>query len=173
MPKHSAGVLLYRRSNNTVEVLLAHPGGPFWTKKDTGAWSIPKGEFTEDEDPQHAAIREFSEETGHQVPSSKLTDIGEIKMSSGKIVTAWSAEGDLDPNTLVSNTFTMEWPPRSGTTQEFPEVDRVRWFSLPVARNKILKAQIPFIENLVLHLSIDLDSKVPSDEDTTSQLSLL
>ncbi|HEV2413030.1 MAG TPA: NUDIX domain-containing protein [Candidatus Saccharimonadales bacterium] len=171
MPKHSAGVLLFRRVGGNVEVLLAHPGGPFWAKKDSGVWSIPKGEFSEDEDPKHAAQREFMEEIGHQVPAKELIDIGEIKMSSGKIVTAWAGEGDLDPNMLVSNTFSMEWPPRSGTQQEFPEVDRARWFTLVTAKNKILKAQVPFIENLATHLSVDINK--PEKDDPSSQLSLL
>jgi predicted NUDIX family NTP pyrophosphohydrolase len=148
MPKRSAGLLMYRRRGDGVEVLLAHPGGPFWAKKDLGAWSIPKGEVDSDEDPLFAAQREFEEETG-VVPAGNLIALGEAKQAGGKIVGAWAVEGDCDLSGLKSNTFSMEWPPRSGRMAEFPEVDRWEWFSLDDAREKILAGQKIFLERLV------------------------
>jgi predicted NUDIX family NTP pyrophosphohydrolase len=147
MPKRSAGLLLYRRSAAGLAVLLVHSGGPFWAKKDLGAWSIPKGEYAADEEPLAAAQREFFEETGVR-PRGVFAPLGEVKQPGGKQVTAWAVEGDFDPATLVSNTFEIEWPPRSGRKHSFPEVDRAEWFLPDDARKKILAAQRPFIDRL-------------------------
>jgi len=147
MSKQSAGVLMYRRRDGCVEVFLVHPGGPFWTKKDLGAWSIPKGEYGEDEQPMAAAVREFQEETSFAVEGD-LQKPGTVKQAGGKVVTAWYVEGDFDPAGLRSNSFEMEWPPRSGRMAEFPEVDRARWFTLASARKYLLKGQVPFLEML-------------------------
>jgi predicted NUDIX family NTP pyrophosphohydrolase len=153
MAKVSAGLLLYRLDGDDVEFLLVHPGGPFWQNKDKGVWSIPKGEFDpETEEPLTAALREFTEELGHEPPSGPYTDLGEITQKAGKRVLAWAAQGDLDPSTVVSNTFTMEWPPKSGQTTEFPEIDRATWFSRKEAKTAINPAQIPFLERLLLVL---------------------
>jgi predicted NUDIX family NTP pyrophosphohydrolase len=150
--KQSAGLLMYRRRGGRLEVFLVHPGGPFWAKKDAAAWSIPKGEFTTAEDPLAAAQREFAEETGLS-PSGPFTALAPIKQPGGKTVQAWAVEGDCDPAALRSNTFTMEWPPRSGRRQEFPEVDRAEWFTLDVARNKIHKGQVALLVELEQRLS--------------------
>ena len=148
MPKKkSAGILMYRRDGGLLRVLLVHPGGPFWAKRDAGAWSIPKGEYGDDEDPQVAALREFEEETGVR-PSGSAVFIGEIRQSGGKRVTAFAVEGDLDPAIIRSNQFEMEWPPRSGRRQSFPEIDEARWFSLEEARIKILAGQAPLLDRL-------------------------
>ncbi len=147
MAKHSAGLLLYRRRNDAIEVFLVHPGGPFWAKKDLGAWSIPKGEYTADEDPLAAARREFEEETGFRAPDNEIA-LGELKQAGGKIVTAWAAEGDCDPARLVSNRCEIEWPPRSGRKIEIPEADRAAWFPLSEARERILQSQLPFLVRL-------------------------
>ena len=147
VPKRSAGLLLYRRAPE-LEVLLVHPGGPFFAKKDDGVWSVPKGEYEPDEDPLAAAVREFEEELGSPPPAGERIDLGEIKQRAGKIVTAWAVEGDIDASAVVSNTFEMEWPPRSGRTAEFPEIDRAEWFDLTTARTKILAAQQPFLDRL-------------------------
>jgi predicted NUDIX family NTP pyrophosphohydrolase len=144
----SAGILLHRRGEAGAEVLLVHPGGPFWARKDLGAWSIPKGELDEGEDPRACALREFAEETGTRLPDGTLDDLGSVKQKSGKVVTAFAVAGDLDPATLVSNTFEMEWPPRSGRTQEFPEIDRAEWFGLDAAREKLNPAQAAFVDRL-------------------------
>ena len=148
--KQSAGILLYRKADEAVEVLLAHPGGPFWAKKDLGAWSIPKGEVDEGEDLQACALRELSEELGLPPPLTEddLVELGSVRQRA-KVVHAWAAEGDFDPATLSSNTFTMEWPPRSGNEREFPEVDRAEWFSPEMAREKILAAQAPLLDRLL------------------------
>jgi predicted NUDIX family NTP pyrophosphohydrolase len=148
MPKRSAGILLYRRRDGQIEIFLVHPGGPFWMKKDAGAWSIPKGEYAEGDDPLQAAKREFREETGFDLQVGALHELSEIKLASGKVVTAWAVEGDCDAATIQSNTFSIEWPPKSGKKQEFPEVDRAAWFSLPGARNKINAAQRVFLDRL-------------------------
>jgi len=145
--KQSAGLLMYRRRDGRVEVFLVHPGGPFWAKKDAAAWSIPKGEFAADEDPLAAAQREFAEETG-LTPSGPFAALAPIKQTGGKTVQAWAVEGDCDPAAVRSNTFTIEWPPRSGRRQEFPEVDRAEWFTLGVARNKIHKGQVALLDQL-------------------------
>jgi predicted NUDIX family NTP pyrophosphohydrolase len=146
--RSSAGILLYRKHDGRLQVLLVHPGGPFGEKKDLGAWTIPKGEYEADEDPESAARREFHEETGASLEGRTLTDIGEIKQLGGKVVRAWAEEGDFDPATLKSNLFTLEWPPRSGRMQQFPEVDRAAWFELDEANEKILPAQVPFLERV-------------------------
>jgi predicted NUDIX family NTP pyrophosphohydrolase len=151
MSKKSAGLLMFRRTNALVEVLLVHPGGPFWSKKDLGSWSLPKGEY-EDEDPLQVARREFEEETGYQVTGDFLP-LMPLRQSSGKIVTAWAVEGNCDAAGIKSNTFLLEWPPRSGRQQEFPEVDRAEWFSLSLAREKILKGQAGFLDQLEQLLS--------------------
>jgi predicted NUDIX family NTP pyrophosphohydrolase len=148
MKKQSAGILPFRGSNADLEVFLVHPGGPFWAKKDAGAWSIAKGEYSEDENALRAAKREFEEETGGAV-SGDLISLGEVKQAGGKVVKAWALKHDLDPATLKSNTFRLEWPPRSGKIQEYPEVDSGAWFSLAVARKKIVKAQEEFLTRLV------------------------
>lgn len=147
MAKQSAGILLFRDRGGAVEVLLVHPGGPFWAKKDDGAWTIPKGEFGENEDPLAAAQREFEEELGAR-PPGEFISLGAIKQGGGKRVHAWALRGEFDPALLQSNTFTMEWPPKSGRQTEFPEVDRAEWFDLKTARRKILKGQIELIERL-------------------------
>lgn len=151
MAKQSAGILLYRRNRQSLELLLVHPGGPFWTKKDIGAWTIPKGLIEPGEEPLTAARREFAEETGFTV-SGPFLELGAFRQPGGKTVLAWAAEGDANPARLSSNLFSMEWPPRSGRQQEFPEVDRAGWFTPDEARVKILKGQIPIIDALVERL---------------------
>jgi predicted NUDIX family NTP pyrophosphohydrolase len=152
MPKLSAGILLFRRRPAGFEVMLVHPGGPFWAKKDTGAWSIPKGLANEGEDTLAAAKREFLEETGLPVEGAFL-DLGAHKQASGKSIVAWASEGDFDPALLKSNTFTLEWPPRSGRMAEFPEVDRAAWYAIDEALEKINKGQRPIISTLVERLA--------------------
>lgn len=147
MPKQSAGILMYRSRKGITEVFLVHPGGPFWAKKDEGAWSIPKGEYESGADVLEAAKREFEEETGFSV-EGRFTSLTPIKQKGGKSVRAWAVEGDVEAENIKSNTFTMEWPPKSGKQKEFPEVDRAGWFPLHAAKKKILKSQVPFIEAL-------------------------
>jgi len=147
MRKQSAGLLLYRRAAGTIEVFLVHPGGPFWAKKDAGAWSIPKGEYGTQEDPLAAARREFQEETGFPVDGAFVA-LGEVKQPGGKIVSAWALEHDLDSTQIRSNTFELEWPPKSGKLREFPEVDRGAWFELQEAQGKILKGQLELLVRL-------------------------
>jgi predicted NUDIX family NTP pyrophosphohydrolase len=149
MPKTAAGLLLYRRGSLGVEVLLAHPGGPFWARKDLGAWTIPKGEIDPGEDPVAAARREFREEIGLDV-SGPVEPLGQIRQPGGKVVRIWTAEGDFDPSQLASNTFEMEWPKGSGKVRVFPEVDRAGWFELAEARRRILPGQAPFLDALVM-----------------------
>jgi predicted NUDIX family NTP pyrophosphohydrolase len=151
--KRSAGILLYRLSGDAPEVLLVHPGGPFWARKDEGAWSIPKGEYGDGEDPRACALREFEEETGTALASNDLVDLGSVKQKGGKTVTAWAVEGDLDADAVRSNTFTMEWPPRSGRTAEFPEIDRAGWFRPDAARQKLVPAQVGLLERLLERVS--------------------
>jgi predicted NUDIX family NTP pyrophosphohydrolase len=146
--KRSAGILLYRHGDEGLEVLLVHPGGPLWARKDLGAWSIPKGEHDEAEEALACALREFEEETGGAPAPGELTELGEVRQKAGKVVAAWALEGDLDPGTVRSNTFTMQWPPRSGQMQEFPEVDRAEWFALEAARERINPAQAAFLDRL-------------------------
>jgi predicted NUDIX family NTP pyrophosphohydrolase len=145
--KQSAGLLLYRRPAGRLLVLLVHPGGPFWQKKDLGAWSIPKGEFADGEDALATARREFREETGLDVPGP-FTPLTPIKQPGGKTVHAWGVEGDFDPRALKSNTFSLEWPPRSGRAQEFPEVDRAAWFDLEEAKRRINRGQATLLDEL-------------------------
>ncbi|HWC85381.1 MAG TPA: NUDIX domain-containing protein [Solirubrobacteraceae bacterium] len=148
MPRRSAGIALYRRPPSGLEVLLVHPGGPVWARRDAGAWSLPKGEYEEGEDPEAAARREFGEELGSPVPEGEMIDLGEIRQSSGKRVRAWGLPGDLDASAVHSNTFPLEWPPRSGRMHDFPEVDRAEWFPLALARERINPAQIPLLDRL-------------------------
>jgi predicted NUDIX family NTP pyrophosphohydrolase len=146
--KQSAGLLLFRRKQGGIEILLGHPGGPFWSGKDKACWSIPKGLISRDESPLSAARREFAEETGHR-PNGELTPLGDARQPGGKIVHVWAVEDDWSPAELRSNTFEMEWPPRSGRRQAFPEIDRAAWFGITDAREKILKGQIVFIDRLL------------------------
>jgi predicted NUDIX family NTP pyrophosphohydrolase len=150
----SAGILLFRRRGGEVEFLLVHPGGPFWAKKDAGAWSIPKGQIEDEEEPRTCAIRELEEELGEapELDPEQLIELGSIRQRAGKVVEAWAAEADFDPAKLASNTFAMEWPPRSGNQQEFPEVDRAEWFGLEAAREKILPAQAELLDRLLERL---------------------
>ena len=148
MPKESAGLLLYRPSNSSTEVFLVHPGGPFWANKDAGSWSIPKGEIEAGENLLAAAKREFREETGLLIPPGTFQALKPIRQKSGKIVHAWAAQCDLDSAAVKSNTFSMEWPPRSGKMREFPEIDRAGWFEIAVAKSKILKSQLGLLEQL-------------------------
>jgi predicted NUDIX family NTP pyrophosphohydrolase len=147
MAKESAGLLLYRKRQGTLEALLVHPGGPFWRNKDAGAWTIPKGEIQPGEEPLTAAQREFEEEIGFK-PNGNFIALSSIKQKAGKVVNAWAIEGEWDPNELKSNTFSLEWPPHSGKLQEFPEVDQAAFFDLRQARTKINPAQIPLLEEL-------------------------
>ena len=147
MAKRSAGLLMFRRKAKEVEVFLVHPGGPFWTGKDAGAWTIPKGEYTDDEEALDAARREFEEETGFKA-DGEFIELGTIRQTSGKLVSAWAFEGDCDPGKLTSNVCIIEWPPRSGKAMEIPEVDRGAWFSLPDARRAILKSQQPLLDRV-------------------------
>jgi len=151
--RKSAGLLLYRRApDGQVELLLAHPGGPMWAKRDAGAWTVPKGEFEVGEEALAVALREFEEETGHPPPPGDPIELGDIRQKGGKVVTAWAIEGDLDPATARSNTFPLEWPPRSGRWITIPEVDRVEWFAPDEARRRIKDTQIPFIDRLLITL---------------------
>jgi predicted NUDIX family NTP pyrophosphohydrolase len=146
--RRSAGIVLHRVRGGGVEVLLVHPGGPAWSKRDVGAWSIPKGEYTDGEDPLAAARREFEEELGSAPPAGDAEDLGEIRQRSGKRVHGWALTGDLDVSTVVSNTTEFEWPPRSGRIIEIPEVDRAEWFGLDAAREKINAGQVPLLDRL-------------------------
>jgi predicted NUDIX family NTP pyrophosphohydrolase len=162
--RRSAGLLLYRRtSGGGIEVLLGHPGGPLWAKRDAGAWSVPKGEIEAGEDPWPVARREFEEETGHRPPDGRPIDLGEIRQKGGKVVVAWAVEGDLDPATAHSNTFPLEWPPRSGRHITVPEIDRVEWFAPEEARARIKDAQIPFIDRLTAALAAPVEADSPAD----------
>jgi predicted NUDIX family NTP pyrophosphohydrolase len=146
--RRSAGIVLYRRGSGGLEVLLVHPGGPIWARKDAGVWSIPKGEYEPDDDPLTAARREFEEELGSAPPDAEPRELGEIRQKSGKLVRAWALEGDIDSSAAHSNTFTVEWPPRSGQMREFPEVDRAEWFTLVAAREKVNPAQAELLDRL-------------------------
>ena len=147
MPKQSAGILLYRKTDNILQIFLVHPGGPFFRNKDDGSWSIPKGEFADDEDPLTAARREFEEETGQPVDGDFIK-LSPVKQKSGKTVHGWAVEGDIDHETITSNLFEIEWPPRSGKKASFPEIDRAEWFDVETARIKILIAQVALIDEL-------------------------
>ena len=153
MPRLSAGILLHRTVAGRLEVLLGHMGGPYWAGKDAGAWSIPKGEYGDGEDPFEVACREFEEEMGCAVPADAFVDLGEVRQSGGKLVRAWAGEGDLDVTSVVSNTFEIEWPPRSGRMQSFPEIDRAAWFTVPDAREHIVAAQAAFLDRLTTRAS--------------------
>ena len=148
MAKTSAGLLMYRTRGGVLEALLVHPGGPFWSRKDLGAWSIPKGEVSPGEDLLAAAHREFEEETGAVVEGPTIS-LGELRQAGGKVVHAWAVRGDFDPTQLRSNTFSLEWPRGSGVTREFPEVDRAAWFPIAEGRRKILPSQMPFVDRLL------------------------
>ncbi|AEA26577.1 NUDIX domain-containing protein [Pseudonocardia dioxanivorans] len=150
--RRSAGILVHRTGPDGPQVLLGHMGGPFWARKDSHAWSIPKGEHGDDEEPRAAALREFAEELGSPPPEGELVDLGTVR-GSGKVVAAFAVAGDLDADAIVSNTFELEWPPRSGRVQEFPEIDRAAWFSLAEAREKIVKTQLPFLDRLAANVS--------------------
>ncbi|MFF1445854.1 NUDIX domain-containing protein [Streptomyces sp. NPDC058295] len=150
-PKRSAGLLLFRHTDDGPQVLLGHMGGPYFAKKDAGAWTVPKGEYEPDEPAWEAARREFREELGLPPPEGEAIDLGEVRQRNGKIVTTWAIEADLDPAAIAPGTFTMEWPPRSGLTQEFPELDRVAWFGLDRARELIVPAQAAFLDRLAEH----------------------
>lgn len=156
MAKQSVGLLVYRQSGRAVEVLLVHPGGPFFARRDNGVWSIPKGELEEGEDKLAAARREFTEELGLAVPQGPMIDLGSIKQKSGKTVYAWAVPGDLDCTNVVSNTFRLEWPPRSGKQQEFPEIDRAAWFDSTTALSKLTPGQDQLVRNLLDHLDLPL-----------------
>lgn len=155
MAATSAGILLFRREGAAVEVLLVHPGGPFWTKKDLGAWSVPKGEVDEGEEPRACALRELEEELGARLGlvADDLTELGSIRQKGGKLVLCWTAEGEFDPAELRSDTFEMEWPPRSGVQRKFPEVDRAEWFGLDEAGRRIIPAQAELIDRLIASLA--------------------
>ncbi len=159
MPKLSAGVLVYRNPEDKLEVLLVHPGGPFWANKNEGTWSIPKGEYN-DEDPLSAAKREFKEELGQSPPKGEYLELGEAK-ASNKINKIWAVNGDLDVTKIKSNTFELEWPPRSGRKQEFPEIDKAEWFDLAVAKRKLRTSQLEFLDRLEKLLGLDPTNTVP------------
>ncbi|MGZ4232346.1 MAG: NUDIX domain-containing protein [Solirubrobacteraceae bacterium] len=152
MPRRSAGLLVHRERSGEREVLLVHPGGPMWAKRDEGAWSIPKGEYEPGEDPLAAAQREFEEELGTAAPDGPVTDLGEVKQKSGKIVSAWAVAGDIDVTEITSNTVEVQWPPRSGKMLEIPEVDRAEWFGIQQARAKINAAQAELLDRLTERL---------------------
>ena len=155
MTKKSAGILVYRKTEESYEVLLVHPGGPFWKNKEFNAWSIPKGLVDEGEDELNAAIREFTEETGFHVEKGNFTELEEVKVPGGKIIKIWAIEADYDPEKLTSNTFKMEWPPHSGYFAEFPEVDKGGWFEFDEARNRIVQGQVSILEQLASVLKMD------------------
>ncbi|WP_375492104.1 NUDIX domain-containing protein [uncultured Jatrophihabitans sp.] len=152
---HSAGLLLYRQTGAGLEVLLVHMGGPFWVNRDAGAWSVPKGEVAPDEDLLAAARREFAEELGSPAPDGELTELGQIRQRNGKVVTAWALDADFDADTVSSNTFEMEWPPRSGVRRSFPEVDRAAWFDVATARAKLVTGQSGLLDRLQEVVSIE------------------
>ena len=165
MLKLSAGLVVFRWQGPSLEVFLVHPGGPFWQKKDLGAWSIPKGEYSQGEEPIAVARREFEEETGFQI-DGELTPLADIKQPSGKIISAWAAAGDFSAANIRSNLFSIEWPPKSGKTQEFPEVDRAEWFGIEEARMRITKGQVGFLEQIAekLNYSLKSETQKPNDE---------
>ena len=169
MKKLSAGILLFKVAETQLKVLLVHPGGPFWAKKDLGAWSIPKGEYEEGQDTVEAALRELDEETGLTLENVDLIPLDAVKQSSGKVVTAWAAEHDFDVTTLVSNTFEMEWPKGAGM-REFPEVDRAEWFASREARRRVLAPQAEFIDRLIAKLRAE-PREIADDDEPTSERS--
>lgn len=147
--RRSAGILLWRRAGDGLEVLVAHPGGPLWARRTTGAWSVPKGEYGPQDDPFAAAVREFAEELGHPAPADGYVALGSVTQAGGKVVTVWAVEGDLDPATCVSDTFELEWPPRSGIVRSYPEVDRVAWMAPVAAKAALVPAQAELVDRLV------------------------
>jgi predicted NUDIX family NTP pyrophosphohydrolase len=157
MAKQSAGVLVYRHKDSIVEVLIGHQGGPFFAKKDKGAWSIPKGEFPDGEDPTEAAKREFQEEIGQPVPAGEFIELGHTKNKSGKTIYVWAVEGNLDATNITSNTFIMEWPPHSGQQQKFPEIDKAAWVEISKAIDKLNSGQTVFLERLAEKLDLKLE----------------
>jgi predicted NUDIX family NTP pyrophosphohydrolase len=168
MPRQSAGILLYRwGSGGVCEVLIGHMGGPFWAKKDAGAWSIPKGEHEPGEVPFEVARREFEEELGSPVPAEEFMALGEMRQPSGKVLTVWAAEGELDAAASRSNTFELEWPPRSGRVQEFPEIDRSAWVPVPQARIALVSGQVPFLDRLMAALATSADQPQGSPRSTS------
>lgn len=164
MKRQSTGLLLYRHSDKGLEVLLVHPGGPFWARKDKGAWSVPKGEYKEDEDPFAAAKREFAEETGQPAPEGEYIDLGEFSRKDGKTIKAWALNSEFDVNKIKSNTFEMEWPPKSGQKQEFLEVDKAAWVAISKAPGKMHKGQNVFIERLAERLGAEPDQPTGSQQ---------
>ena len=161
--KQSAGILLYRDHGQGIEVLLVHPGGPFWARKDAGAWSIPKGEFLENEEPFAAAKREFNEELGLPVPDGPTIDLGSVRQSGSKTVFAWAIQADLDASVVVSNTFDLEWPPKSGEMKQFPEIDRAGWYTLDIAQARMVKGQVPLLKKLTEVLQVALPEAAPAE----------
>jgi predicted NUDIX family NTP pyrophosphohydrolase len=153
MPKRSAGIVLYRLKNRELEIFLVHPGGPFWINKDAGAWSIPKGEIEEGEDPLAVAVREFKEETGQQI-TGDFEQLQPVKQKAGKIITAWAVKGNVDENRIISNTFEIEWPPKSGKMRAFPEIDKAEWFGIADARDKINPGQVGLLDELIHKLKL-------------------
>jgi predicted NUDIX family NTP pyrophosphohydrolase len=162
MKKHSAGILLYRHKGNEVEVFIGHHGSPLWSSKDSGAWTVPKGTIDGDETALQAARREFNEETGLAVPDGELFELGDIEQKNNKKVTVWAIEADIDTTNAKSNLFDMEWPPRSGKIQKFPELDRLEWFDIKTAASKINPHQVPFLERLAQKLKLELSAELPS-----------
>jgi predicted NUDIX family NTP pyrophosphohydrolase len=153
MPKRSAGIVLYRLKNGELEIFLVHPGGPFWINKDAGAWSIPKGEIEEGEDPLAVAVREFKEETGQQI-TGDFEQLQPVKQKAGKIITAWAVKGNVDENRIISNTFEIEWPPKSGKMRAFPEIDKAEWFGISDARDKLNPGQVGLLDELTHKLKL-------------------
>ena len=170
--KYSAGLLIYRKKSNQIEVLIAHMGAPWWAKKDVGAWSIPKGEYSDTEDPEATAEREFEEELGIKPPQGERYELGVIKQNNNKNVVAWALEGDLDVRHTTSNTFKVEWPPRSGKIQEFPEIDRADWFSLEEAAQKLIPAQVEFLQRLAEKLGVKFNPSGHEEPDKPKQNTL-
>lgn len=169
MKKQSAGIVLYRKQGNTVEVLVGHAGGPFWGKKDAGAWSIPKGEFESEEEPIQAARREFEEELGIPAPEGELIELGHIKRKDGKVIYIWALEGDADLGRLTSNTFEIEWPPKSGQIQQFPEFDKAAWLPIARAGPKLHQGQSEFLARLAEKLGISLTAAPAADDKPKHQ----
>jgi predicted NUDIX family NTP pyrophosphohydrolase len=165
MKQQSAGLLAYRKKDNIVEVLIVHPGGPFWAKKDLGAWSIPKGLYEENEEPIQTAYREFQEEIGQPAPKGNAEPLDTVEQRNNKIVIAWAVESDLGDVEAKSNTFTMEWPPKSGKKQEFPEVDKAEWFSLAEASKKLNPDQLPFLERLAILTGTAFNASSQTEEN--------
>jgi predicted NUDIX family NTP pyrophosphohydrolase len=171
MAQRSAGILLYRKAGSGIELFLVHPGGPFWARKDDGAWSIPKGLYAEGDDALAAAKREFQEETGAPA-EGEFVKLGHFKQPSGKVIVAWGLEGEFDISSLSSNMFSMQWPPKSGKQQEFPGVDRAGWFSSAEAIRKVLKGQRPILETLLSHLNVSPEEGIKPVRYRTGRLSL-